>query len=148
LWAEYRDHEEMGSTQGISFRLAGGTTTQGSFGADGSRLPRQWQFQAGGVGTLRGHPFQEFRGDRLVLATVEYGIEVGARARPVVFLDGGKAWNEIDAQSGGIGGSGPLALDGGVGVLLGADGFRLDVARDLRRERAPARVTVRLFHTL
>ena len=147
-WAEYRGHQEMGGAQGVSFRLAGGATTQGSVGPEGSRLPFQWQFQAGGVGTLRGHHLQEFRGDRLVLATVEYGIEVGARARPVVFLDGGKAWNETDDRSGGVGGSGPLALDGGVGVLLGADGFRIDLARDLRRERAPVRVTMRLFHTL
>ena len=148
LWAEYRGHTELGSAQGVSYRIGGGTTTQGVLGNDGSRLPTQWQFQAGGVGTLRGHRFHEFHGDRLLIATLEYGVEVRTRVRPIVFFDAGKAWNESDERGGGVAGSGPLALDGGLGILLGADGFRIDVARDLRQEDAPARVTVRLFHTL
>lgn len=147
VWAEHRGTAALGRGQGLSYRLAAGTATQGEPEA-GSRLPGQWQFQAGGVGTLRGHRFQEFRGDRLLLATVEYDIELGAQVRPVLFLDGGKAWNQNDDQSGGLGGSGPLALDGGLGFLVGADGLRIDVARNLRAERVPARVTIRLFHTL
>jgi hypothetical protein len=31
-----------------------------------------------------------------------------------------------------------------MGLLFGSDGLRIDVARDLRAQRAPARVTVRL----
>ena len=124
-----------------------GGTVQGSLGEDESRLPRQWQFQAGGVGSLRGHDFQEFQGDRLALASLEYGVDVGANVAPVLFVDGGMAWNESKNANGGIAGSGPMALDGGIGLLLGADGLRIDIARDLRKERAPARVTVRLANS-
>ena len=113
-----------------------------------SRLPTQWQFFAGGVGSLRGHDFHEFAGDRLLLGTLEYGLDFGSAARPVLFVDGGKAWNESQDAGDGVAGSGKLALDGGVGFLFGSDGFRVDVARNLRAERAAAIVTVRMFHAL
>ena len=61
---------------------------------DGSKLPVQWEFQAGGIGTLRGHEFQQFHGDRTALATVEYSIDTGESIKTALFLDSGLAWNE------------------------------------------------------
>lgn len=144
VWAEHRGWIQISPAQSLGYRIQGGGTPQGVVASDQSLLPVQWQFQAGGVGSLRGHRFQEFRGDRLILGTLEYGLDVDANARPVLFLDGGMAWNESDNRAGGIAGSGPLALDGGIGVLFGCDGLRVDVARDLRARRAPARVSLRL----
>lgn len=147
LWAEHRDHHRLTPAQGFGYRLVFGGVPQGTLDDEGSLLPRQWQFQAGGVGSLRGHEFQEFRGDRLALASLEYGVDVGANVVPVLFVDGGKAWNESENASGGVAGSGPLALDGGIGLMLGADALRVDIARDLRAEQAPARVTVRFANS-
>ena len=81
------------------------------------------------------------------LGTLEYGLDLDRNWEPVLFVDGGKAWNESNHRTGGVGGSGPLALDGGLGLLLGSDAIRIDVARDLRAEHAPARVSFRLSHT-
>ena len=144
LWAEHRGGASLTPNQSVGYRVSGGFTPVGDRREDGSRLPAQWQFQAGGIGSLRGHKFQEFRGDRLGLATLEYSIDPGDAIKTVLFLDGGMAWNEANDVSGGIAGSGPLALDGGIGVALGTQGLRVDVARDLRKQRAPARVTARL----
>lgn len=148
LWAEHRGDVRLSPAQHLRYRVSGGMTPQGIEDETGSTLPPQWQFQAGGIGSLRGHRYQEYRGDRAVLGTLEYGLDFGTdvELEPVLFVDGGKAWNESDHQTGGVGGSGPLAMDGGLGLLLGSDAIRVDVARNLRAERAPARVSVRLSH--
>jgi hypothetical protein len=147
LWAEQRGRQRLTPFQVIGYRLAAGWTPTGSPEEGiGSRLPVQWQFQAGGVGSLRAHDYQAFRGDRLALGTLEYGLIIKEQIRPVLFVDGGKAWNQAQHRSGGIGGSGPLALDGGVGLQLGAGmtSARVDVARNLRLERGPAWYSARL----
>lgn len=146
FWAEHRGDVRLSRAQHVRYRVSGGVTPQGNVDDTGSMLPPQWQFQAGGIGSLRGHRYQEYRGDRMVLGTVEYGLDLDSNVEPVMFVDGGKAWNESNRETGGIGGSGVLALDGGLGLLLGSDGIRIDLARDLRAQRAPARVTLRLSH--
>lgn len=143
LYGEHRGQVRLNRSQALGYRVGGGTTLEGPRGEDESRLPLQWQFQAGGVGSLRGHDFQAFRGDRVVLLTAEYAIDVGGEVQPMLFLDSGKAWNEADDRAGGVFGSGPLELDGGLGLQLGRRGPRVDVARDLRREHAEAKVSVR-----
>lgn len=144
LWAEHRGQFRLTPSQSLGYRLTAGGTPQGSADLEGSRLPKQFRFEAGGVGTLRGHEFQEFRGDRILLGTLEYSVDLGSSPVPVIFFDGGKAWNESQHLSGGVAGSGPLELDGGLGFLFGSDGLRIDIARDLRRDHAPARVTLRM----
>lgn len=144
LWGEHRGYVALSPSQTVGYRMTGGFAPVGSRGMGASRLPEQWQFQAGGIGSLRGHRFQEFSGDRLLLGTIDYQIDPGDAIKTALFLDTGMAWNEADHQSGGIAGSGPLALDGGLGITLGDERIRIDVARDLRRERASARVTARL----
>lgn len=109
-------------------------------------LPLPWQFRAGGVGTLRSQDFESSRGDRLVLLTLEYGFEAAPQVRPVLFLDTGRTWAAAFPRAGGLWNSGPFHVGGGVGLQLGTGPLsgRLDVARDLRENRAPARVTLRL----
>lgn len=144
VWAEHRGSAYLSPSQSVGYRLSGGFTPVGVADSTGSRLPNQWQFQAGGIGSLRGHKWREFVGDRTVLGTVEYQIDPADGFQTSLFIDSGLAWNESAAESGGIAGSGPLALDGGIGLTLGTQGLRIDVARDLRKERAPARITARL----
>ncbi len=151
-WAEMRGNRRISSTQFVSYRIGGGWTPEGERPVmeDGSRnpshLPEQWEFEAGGPGSLRGHEFQEFRGDRIFLASLEYGLESYGDVQPVIFADWGKAWYQSLSESGGIGGSGPLEISGGMGLAFGKGALagRLDVARDLRRKRAPGRVVFRL----
>lgn len=144
VWGEHRGFIALSPSQTVGYRVTGGFAPVGSSQSTGSRLPEQWQFQAGGIGSLRGHRFQEFSGDRLLLGTIDYQIDPGDAFKTALFLDTGMAWNDAESQSGGVGGSGPLALDGGIGITLGDERVRVDVARDLRRERASARVTARL----
>lgn len=144
VWLEHRGEARLTPAQGIGYRFAAGMTPRGAAPSDGSRLPRQWQFEAGGIGSLRGTKDGHFQGDRLALATAEYVLHFSPEFQTALFLDSGKAWDQSNDRSGGIAGSGRLALDGGVGVRVGNDGLRIDVARDLRAERASARVTVRL----
>ncbi len=167
VWGEMRGNRRVSSTQFVSYRIGGGWTPEGEQplledgdgdpfrdteqaaqlgGRDPSRLPEQWKFEAGGPGSLRSHEFQAFRGDRIFLATLEYGLEPYGEVQPVMFVDWGKAWYQCQRESGGIGGSGPLEIGGGMGVAFGKGALagRLDVARDLRAKRAPARVLFRL----
>ncbi len=152
VWGEMRGNRRVSSTQFVSYRIGGGWTPEGEQpvtedgSRDPSRLPEQWRFEAGGPGSLRGHEFQAFRGDRILLATLEYGLEPYGDLQPVMFVDWGKAWYQCQSESGGIGGSGPLEMGGGMGVAFGKGALagRLDVARDLRAKRAPARVLLRL----
>lgn len=146
FWAEQRGRQRLTPSQFFGYRLAGGWTPRGTADTTGSRLPAQWQFQAGGVGSLRAHEYQAFRGDRIALFTAEYGLVLDEKVRPVLFLDGGKAWNQVEDRSGGIGGSGPLALDGGLGFQLGEGptSARLDIARNLRMKRSGAAVSFRV----
>lgn len=144
VFAEHRGRVRLTPAQSIGYRVAGGWTPEGRRLEGASRLPEQWRFRAGGVGSLRGHRFQEFEGDRLALATIEYGVEVDEGLQPILFVDSGRAWNESERRAGGVGGSGPLEIDAGIGILLGKRGPRIDVARDLRKERAEAKVTLRL----
>jgi hypothetical protein len=142
LWGELRGRQKLTPSQFLGYRLTGGTATTGTLDAEGSRLPRQWRFRAGGVGSLRGQEFDQYEGDRILLGTLEYGINPGYQLRPVLFLDWGKAWNR---SSDGTAGEVPYALDGGVGLQLGTGltSARVDAARDLRAQRAPVRVTFR-----
>ncbi|MCA9729910.1 MAG: hypothetical protein KC729_19660, partial [Candidatus Eisenbacteria bacterium] len=73
LWAEHRGWFRISPAQSLGYRIQGGGTPQGWVADDGSRLPQQWQFQAGGIGRLRGHRFEAFPGDRILLGTLKYG---------------------------------------------------------------------------
>jgi hypothetical protein len=134
LWGEQRGRQKLTPSQFFGYRLAGGFTPEGTV-RQGSRLPVQWRFRAGGVGSLRAHGFNEFEGDRIVLGTAEYGITIEQQVRPILFIDTGKAWNESSEAERNM----SYALDGGIGLQLGSGPMtaRLDAARDLRREHAP-----------
>jgi outer membrane protein assembly factor BamA len=139
----YRLRGGAGQTDGNLNEAAAADTTDASPRPD---LPFAWRFRSGGIGTLRGHQFQEFAGDRELLGTLEYGLELPRQIRPILFIDSGRTWVGRERHGGGVGGSGPWLVDGGVGLQLGAGPLsgRLDLARDLRAERSTARLSFRL----
>jgi hypothetical protein len=79
-----RARRQLGTRHQLDLRLIGGR---------GSDLPRQKQFAAGGIGTLRAHPLASQQGDRLFAMSAEYGFLSGTRwPRLLAFYDGAEAW--------------------------------------------------------
>jgi outer membrane translocation and assembly module TamA len=121
--------------QFLAARLLGGRAVHG-------RLPVQKGFYAGGVSTLRGHRFKSDHGDRVLLANLEYSIDLYRAVQGVVFGDIGRAWDSARHET-----MPRAALDGGFGVQTRDQRLRLLLARDLRRERAPLLFSVRTTAT-
>lgn len=111
-----------------------------SYRAGLGRLPPQWTFHAGGLGTLRSHDDKEFVGDHLILANAEYVFRTSRDVGLVLFTDVGRAWYENVEDVNGVD---DMAWGAGVGVEFGRPKLRLQLAQDLRDfERSP-RLTMR-----
>lgn len=111
---EDRNYWKVGPDHVIALRVTGGY-------ADG-RMPESGRFSVGGSDTLRGYEDAQFKGDKMVAASVEYRFPIANKVQGVVFSDVGKAWDEhIDG----------LKASAGVGVRVSTPigPIRLDVAR-------------------
>ena len=83
------------------------------------------QYRVGGQDTLRGYRDAQFRGDRMLLGTLEYRFPLFSKVQGALFTDWGSAWNtgfEPDEFHGSVGVGislttplGPLRLDYGRG---------------------------------
>ena len=51
------------------------------------------QFRLGGQGSLRGYRDDQFRGDRMILGTLEYRFPLAKKIQGAVFTDWGSAWD-------------------------------------------------------
>ena len=51
------------------------------------------QFRVGGQGTLRGYRDDQFRGDRMILGTLEYRFPLAKKIQGAIFTDWGGAWD-------------------------------------------------------
>ncbi len=51
------------------------------------------QFRIGGQGTLRGYRDDQFRGSRMILATLEYRFPLAKKVQGICFTDWGGTWN-------------------------------------------------------
>lgn len=121
--AENRLYYKVGSKHVIAVRLVGGIAT--------GDMPYSDLFTLGGADTLRGYEDDEFRGDKMYAATVEYRYPIAKKIQGVFFTDAGAAWggtenvpwyhdNEDLHTSVGLGFRittpiGPIRLDYGVG---------------------------------
>ena len=65
------------------------------------------QFRLGGQGTLRGYRDDQFRGDKMILGSIEYRFPLAKKIQGAIFADGGGAWN---------GGFWPKNLKGAIGI--------------------------------
>lgn len=117
-----------------------------SFLTGPGRVPPQWTFHAGGIGTLRGHDEKEFVGDQLLLANLEYAIRPERSFEIYLFTDLGKAWYQDSAPYAGEGffGKGQLEWDGGLGVEMANGGVRVQMGQNLRDMDKDPRFTLRL----
>ena len=83
------------------------------------------QFYVGGIGTLPGYNYKEFRGTHMLLMNIEYSYFLKGSKGIVFFVDGGDA-DVLDAMK--------LKFDAGVGLRIedsGGDGLTLGVAKRL-----------------
>lgn len=95
------------------------------------------QFRVGGQNSLRGYRDDQFRGNRMFLATLEYRFPIAKRFQGIIFTDWGGAWDSRFLPKGGdIYGSiglglavntpfGPLRLDYGRGKQGGRFHFNI-----------------------
>ena len=95
------------------------------------------QFRVGGQNTLRGYRDDQFRGNRMALATLEYRFPLASKVQGIIFTDWGGTWNDgFLPKSGSIYGSaglgvalntplGPLRLDYGRGSQGGRFHFNI-----------------------
>lgn len=60
----------------------------------GEDLPFYEQFYLGGLETLRGYEENEFRGDKVVLGSLELRVPLAKELLGSLFVDAGKAWSE------------------------------------------------------
>lgn len=142
--ADLRVYFAPGPSHLAKARAMFGTTSEGD------DLPFQKTFAIGGIGTLRAHRFRQFRGRHMFLANGDWAWELFKRSSKnamlktglsvVAFTDFGLAW---DAPKWDLGQRKP-AWDAGLGLGTTDESFRVYFARDLRAERSPIHVTVRI----
>ena len=65
------------------------------------------QFRIGGQGSLRGYRDDQFRGNRMILGTLEYRFPIAKKVQGAIFTDWGSAWNN---------GLKPRGVKGSVGI--------------------------------
>lgn len=82
--AENRLYYKVGRAHVIAVRLMGGIAT--------GDMPYNDLFTLGGADNLRGYEDDEFRGDKMYEATVEYRYPIAKKIQGVVFVDVGNAW--------------------------------------------------------
>jgi outer membrane protein insertion porin family len=80
-----RQYFKVGGKQVLAFRLSAGI-------ADGD-VPDASKFIVGGIDTLRGYKDDEFKGNKMFTATVEYRYPIANKVEGVFFTDAGNAWD-------------------------------------------------------
>jgi outer membrane protein assembly factor BamA len=132
LIADLRHYMKLSPGQTIAGRVLYGNTLSG-------QVPLQKEFALGGISTLRAHEYKEFTGDQVLLANLEYRLDISKDFNVLTFVDVGAAARgegRIDDQR--------FALDGGFGAGTRNGRAVVTVARDLHRADSPFKVSFRL----
>lgn len=82
---------------------------RGQYGWGSGHLSEFSKFKIGGQDSLRGYRDDQFRGDRMFLATLEYRFPIVSKVQGALFTDWGSAWDS---------GLWPDTLKGSVGIGL------------------------------
>ncbi|MDR1702729.1 MAG: BamA/TamA family outer membrane protein, partial [Sporomusaceae bacterium] len=119
---ENRKYFKIGSKQVLAFRLTGGLAT--------GKISDSNKYAIGGIDTVRGYRDDEFKGDKMLAATIEYRFPLIDRLEGVVFSDIGNTWSG-DPWGGPDRGFGDFKAGVGVGVRINTPigPVRVDVAK-------------------
>lgn len=97
---------------------------RGQYGVGHGDISEFNQYKVGGQNSLRGYRDDQFRGDRMMLATVEYRFPIASKVQGALFTDWGAAWSS---------GYTPKDIHGSIGVGLSLNTplgpLRLDYGR-------------------
>ena len=116
---EEQRYVKVGRSQVVALR--------GQYGMGFGKISEFNQYKLGGQGSLRGYRDDQFRGNRMLLTTIEYRFPLVSKVQGALFTDWGAAWEDGFVPSDGtIHGSvglgfglntplGPLRLDYGYG---------------------------------
>jgi outer membrane protein insertion porin family len=120
---ESRHYLKVGQKQVLACRVQAGY-------ANGN-MPDSGKFSIGDADTLRGYNDDEFKGNRMLAATVEYRFPIVTKVQGVLFSDAGKAWD-----SGGFT-LNDLKVGAGVGIRISTPlgPIRLDYAKSNERTK-------------
>ncbi len=136
---DLRRYQPVGPGSRLDLRLRGATAK--------GRLPSQYRYRIGGLGSVRGYEDKVFEGDRVALLNAQYWLDMDRHwgwGLPVdgvgvgVFFDAGAVWSAKDLSDP-FEGFDQLTVDGdfkrSVGLSIGSSngGVRLDFARPLDR---------------
>ena len=149
---DLRRYQEISTGYYADFRVAGGHLTHGKqwveAGSGGmaagtvkeegwSAYPVQERFYLGGVGTMRATNFKSLEGDRMLLANVEFRVEVVRHFQAAVFADIGDAWASQSADP-------DIHTDAGIGFQDSESTFRVNLATKLDRGGGDLFVSARI----
>ena len=101
LTIEDQRYHKVGHAQVIALR--------GQYGVGWGHISEFNQYKVGGQSSLRGYREDQFRGDRMALATLEYRFPIVSKVQGALFTDWGAAWSD---------GYTPENIHGSVGVGL------------------------------
>ncbi len=83
---DYRYYFRQGTNNVIALQLGAGYAT--------GTMPLSQRFALGGAETLRGYKDDQFKGNSMLKATVEYRVPIVEKVQGVVFVDSGYAWDK------------------------------------------------------
>lgn len=101
LTIEDQRYHKVGHAQVIALR--------GQYGVGWGHISEFNQYKVGGQSSLRGYREDQFRGDRMALATLEYRFPIVSKVQGALFTDWGAAWSD---------GYTPENIHGSVGIGL------------------------------
>lgn len=119
--AETRNYWDVGSNHVIATRVMAGY-------ADG-KMPESGRFAVGGSESLRGYRDDQFKGDKMFLATAEYRLPIVKKVDGAVFVDAGNAWGDSGDNQGYKLDNLKVGYGVGLRVATPLGPIRLDVAK-------------------
>ena len=150
LTGQIRARLNLGYNPYIDFRLKVGKNFAGA-------LPVQKRYFAGGLGTVRGYPFQSlletgeppvsrsasqvFGGEQMLVANVEYVFDFFGSLQGLLSFDAGMVWSDRSASMD----LGDLKSSAGAGIQFEDGGMRLHLAQRLDEGDHDPVVELRLF---